>query len=454
VVEVSGKQAILNLFMSNLHRGSWRELGTDPEQWINFELWKWLAQTAERGKLHSLFVADVAGIPYSDITPDVLRRSASLLRPEPLALGAALSACTDRIGIVLTASTTYHHPYNIARYFAMLDHMSGGRAGWNIVTSHMAGEQANFGLERPIEHARRYEQAQEFYDVVTGLWDSWDDDAFVRDQESGIYVDPDKLHVLDHEGEFFSVAGPLNTTRPPQGYPVIAQAGASPDGRAFASRVAEVMFTLQQDYDTARAFYTQMRDQVAAAGREPDQIKILPMLQLVVGVTDAEAEAKREELNDLVDPVIGLSILQKMLDFDLSDYPLDGPLPDIPAVTERAQTRQQFVIEAAVRDNLTIRQLARWVGGGGTAVSAGSPTSIADHIEQWVGGDACDGFNLTFADPQVSLPKFVDHVIPELQRRGLFRKDYGGGTLRDNLGLQRPSDVARRQGAGSAGAAA
>jgi FMN-dependent oxidoreductase (nitrilotriacetate monooxygenase family) len=304
----------------------------------------------------------------------------------------------------------------------------------------MAGETANFGLDQLLDHSVRYRRASEYVEVVKGLLDSWDDDAFPRDQESGTYADPNKFHRLDHKGEFFTVAGPLNISRSPQGYPVFAQAGSSPDGRSFAAEVAEMMFTFQSDIGLAREFYAEMKSRTAAAGRDPEHIKILPALELVVEDTDEAAQARLDELNDLVDPAIALNLLSQALYFDLSGYPVDGPLPEIPLGTERAQTRQRMLVEEARRDDLTIGQLARRLGSGDSGAIAGSPATIADRIEEWVGTGACDGFNLTFPNPVRSLTNFVDVVVPELQRRGVFRTEYAGKTLRENLGLPRPAD--------------
>jgi alkanesulfonate monooxygenase len=429
------KQAILNLFAATMHRGSWREPDAPSEVWMDFELWRFLARTAERGKFHSVFVPDVAGLAYDQASEHSVGRSSWLLRMEPITLVSALAASTERIGVLATASTTYGKPYSIARAFATLDHLSGGRAGWNVVTSHMLSEAPNYGLGAPLPHADRYRQAEEFVEVVKGLWDSWEDDAFVRDKESGVYVDLEKMHRLDHDGEFFSVAGPLNLTRPPQGYPVFAQAGASVDGRAFAAKVAEMMYTIEDDIDRARALYAEMKGRAEDSGRSADHLKLLPHLHLVVAETDAEAQEKLEELNGLVDPVVGLEMLNQYLYFDLSDYPLDGPLPEIPP-TEHHQTRVKWMIEMARSKNMSIRQMIQWQGSYGAV--AGSAESIADRIEEWLTTNAADGFNLFFPDAWRSVPNFVDFVVPELQRRGLFRTEYSGATLRENLGLPRP----------------
>jgi FMN-dependent oxidoreductase (nitrilotriacetate monooxygenase family) len=432
------RQAVLNLFMWPAHRGAWRQPGVDSELFVNFDLCARMARLAEHAKLHSLFLADVSGLVYADVSRESLRRGAWLLRPEPVSFGSALAALTERIGIVITASTTYDHPYRVARALATLDHVSKGRAGWNVVTSHMPAAAPNFGLDRPLEHAVRYERAAEFFDVVTGLWDTWEDDAFLHDKESGEYLDPDKLHSLDHSGEHFSVAGPLNVPRPVQGRPVIAQAGASSDGRAFAARIAEIMYLLQTNLEDARRFYAEMKAAVEESGRSPDELKILPQLHYVIGRTQTEAEEKLAELNELIDPVVGLEQLNQYLDFDLTGYPLDGPLPEITHVTSGGQSRQQLVIKMARDEDMTIRDLVRWAGSFG--LEAGSAETIADRIEEWLGADACDGFNLQFPNPLESMTNFVDLVVPELQRRGLHRTEYVGQTFRENLGLPRPTN--------------
>jgi alkanesulfonate monooxygenase len=431
------RQAVLNYFCSYLHRGHWREVGSPYDTWMDFEHWKVLAQTAERGKFHSLFIADTLSLLYAEQSPEAFSRNSWLLRLEPATLGAALASHTENIGIAVTMNTTYTQPYNVARTLATLDHVSGGRAGWNVVTGHQAAEAPNFGMEAPPGHADRYRQGAEYFDVVTGLWDSWEDDAFPRDKESGVYLDPAKVHTLNHTGEFYAVKGPLNIARPPQGWPVIAQAGASKDGRAFAARIAEMMYTMLEDLGDAQGFYAEMKGMVENAGRPPDHLKILPHLHVVVAETDAEAQEKLEELNGLVDPVVGIEMLNQFLYTDLSGYSLDDPLPEIP-MTERHQTRVKFMVDMARRDNRTIRDMIGWTGSFGAW--AGSPATIADRIEEWIRTDACDGFNVFFPDAWRSLPRFVDLVVPELQRRGLFRTEYVGKTLRENLGLPRPAN--------------
>lgn len=432
------REAVLNFFAHRMHHGSWR----DPEEPSNLNMdvqaWQYLARTAERGKLHSVFIADASSLAYADGDAEFRRRSSRMLHLEPLTLGASVATVTERIGVMVTASTTYSLPYQLARGLATLDIVSGGRAGWNVVTSHMPAAAANFGMTSSPDHGTRYEMAEEFFNVVKGLWDSVEDDALILDEESGIFIDPDKIHELNHHGPHLSVKGPLNIVRPPQGHPVIAQAGASAEGKAFAARNAEVMFMIQEDVAKAREFYAEMKGAAEANGRDPDHLKILPGLNLVMGRTEEEAKERLARMNALVDPVVGLNQLNQFLDFDLTGYPLDGPLPDDIPLTEQGRSRQQHLIRRARENNSTIRELIEWAGGVGTF--AGWPEGIADTIEEWISTDACDGFNLMFADQKVSLEIFVELVVPELQRRGLFHNDYRGQTLRENLGLPRPAN--------------
>ncbi|MFE4542307.1 LLM class flavin-dependent oxidoreductase [Arthrobacter sp. NPDC056727] len=434
------KQAVLNLFTSVFHRGSWREQGVDPEQWINPDLYKFYATEAERGKLHALFVADTWSLTYAEGKDEVLEKSAWLFRPEPFTLAAALSQVTERVGLIVSGNTTFVPPYLMARQLAMLDHLSNGRAGWNIVTGHLGTEPANFGQSGMLQHELRYEKAEEYFNVLTGLWDSFESDSFLRDQQSGQFLDVTKMHRLNHEGQFFSVAGPLNSPRTPQGYPVFAQAGVSADGKSFAARHAEIMFIALKDLESSRVLYREMKQKAVEAGRDPEHLKILPWLELVVEDTDEEAQAKLAELNGLVDPAVALDLLEQTLYFDLSGYPLDGPLPEIPVNKDRHQSRQQAAVDLARRENLTIRELAMRWSSGDSGAFAGSPATIADFIEEWVTTEGSDGFNLSFANPWRSLPKFIDQVVPELQRRGVFRTEFTGRTLRENLGLPIPQN--------------
>lgn len=423
------------------HVSAWREEEVPADPIMDFQMVRRMVQTAERGKFHGCFIADglAVGFEGASVSKSALSRSAKGITWEPITLLSALSGATQSIGLLATASTTYNEPFHVARMFASLDHLSGGRAGWNVVTSKGSGGEAlNFGREEHMEHSLRYERAEEFFEIVTGLWDSWEDEAFIRDKLSGIYFDPDRLHAIDHNGEHFSVAGPLNIPRPPQGHPVIAQAGSSGPGRAFAARNADVIYTLQADIEIGRRFYDEIKEQVADCGRDPEHVKILPALKLLVGRTQADADEKLARLDSLVDPEVGIQQLNKTIGADLSGVPLDGPVPEIPETNLGSKTAQKYYLDLARRNNLTVRQLMQVTASHGTI--AGSPSSIADLIQEWVDGGAGDGVNITFSDAIDSLDIFVDAVVPELQRRGVFHSDYRGPTLRENLGIPRPAN--------------
>jgi FMN-dependent oxidoreductase (nitrilotriacetate monooxygenase family) len=341
--------------------------------------------------------------------------------------------------MIATASTTFNEPYHIARKFASLDHISNGRAGWNLVTTSNPDAALNFGLDEHVEHAARYRKAREFYDVVTGLWDSWADDAFIRDVENGVYFDPGRMHVLNHKGPHFSVRGPLNVARPVQGWPVIVQAGASDAGRQIAAETAEMVFAAGGPIEEARRFYADVKGRTEAVGRNREHLKILPGALVVVGETVAEARRKRDLLDSLVHPDSGMGSLSIALGCDASAFDLDGPLPEIPE-TNASKSSRQRVIDGARRDNLTVRQLAQIAGGYGGLSFTGTPRTIADEMEEWLHSDACDGFNVMFPYVPGGLDDFVNMVVPELQHRALFRTEYEGRTLRENLGLPRPAN--------------
>ncbi|MEU7583139.1 LLM class flavin-dependent oxidoreductase [Streptomyces sp. NPDC041068] len=422
------------------HVAAWRHPDTRADGGHSFEHYRGLVQTAERGKFDMVFLSDSAGVRTKYRDADELSRQGRMVHFEPLTLLSALAVHTSRIGLAATSSTTYNEPFSVARQFASLDHLSGGRAGWNVVTSATDAEARNYNLDQQPEHSARYRRAREFMEVVTGLWDSWEDDAFRYDKESGRFFDPDKLHILGHRGEHFSVRGPLNVARPPQGHPVIVQAGSSPDGQDFAARWAEVVFTVQQTLDQAQDYYRGLKKQVADHGRNPDDVKVLPGAFIVIGRTQAEAEDKYAALQELVDPVVGLGMLSYQLGMvDLSGYPLDGPLPELPA-TEGSAGKQRTIYEQARREGLTIRQLYLSVAAGrGHRFLLGTPESIADELEDWFVNEAADGFNIMPDCLPSGLDAIVDLLVPELQRRGLMRTEYEGSTLRDHLGLPRPS---------------
>ncbi|MEH1969524.1 LLM class flavin-dependent oxidoreductase [Nostoc sp.] len=433
------KQLKLGAFMRpvSIHTGAWRYPGALPDANFNFPALKRFIQKLEQGKFDAFFMADHLAVLNMPI--NALKRSHTVTSFEPFTLLSALASVTEHIGLVATASTTYDQPYHIARRFASLDHISGGRAGWNIVTTANPDAALNFGLEEEIEHDERYRRAREFYDVVTGLWDSFADDAFIRDVEAGIYFDPAKLHVLNHQGKYLSVRGPLNIARPVQGWPVIVQAGASEAGRQLAAETAEAVFAPAGNLEAGKALFADIKGRARAIGRDPDSIKILPGALAIVGETVAEAQAKRLHLDSLVHYDSGIASLNSALGYDVSGFDPDGPLPEIP-LTNAGHSSRERVIALAQRENLTIRQLAQRVGSYGGLAFVGTPQTIADEMERWLFEEGSDGFNIMFPFIPEGLNDFVDKVVPELQRRGIFRQEYEGKTLRENLGLARPAN--------------
>ena len=418
-----------------IHTGAWRYPGALPDANFNFAYLKHLARRLEAAKFDFLFMADHLAVLNMPIS--ALKRSHTVTSFEPFTLLSALATVTERIGLVATASTTFDAPYHVARRFASLDHISGGRAGWNIVTTANPDAAKNFGGGEQTEHDARYVRAREFYDVVTGLWDSFDDDAFVRDVEAGLYFDPAKMHRLDHEGASLDVAGPLNIARPVQGWPVIVQAGASDAGRQLAAETAEVVFGSDSDLEIGRRYYADIKGRMRALGRDPSHCKIMPAAFVVVGETDAEAREIRAQLDSLVHYDNGIGSLCAMLGTDVSGYDPDGPLPDVP-VSNANRGSSARIVEAARTKGLTIRQLAQKAGSANYLSFTGTPATIADGMSEWLEAEACDGFNVMFSHLPQGLDAFADRVVPELQRRGLFRTDYTGPTLRDHLGLARP----------------
>jgi FMN-dependent oxidoreductase (nitrilotriacetate monooxygenase family) len=432
------------LYPTGHHVAAWRHPKAQADAGSNFAHYIGLAQVAEAAKFDLIFMADGVGTRGTDI--EALSRTAIryVAQFEPITLLSALSAVTKNIGFVATASTSYNEPYHIARKFASLDHISGGRAGWNLVTSSSEHEAHNFGRDEHYAHGERYERAEEFADVVRGLWDTWEDDAFPRDKESGIYFDPDKQHILNHKGKHFKVRGPLNVARAPQGHPVLVQAGSSEPGKELAARTAEVVFTAHQTIEDARAFYTDLKGRLARYGRDRDELKSMPGIFPVIGRTEEEAQEKFRQIQDLIHPAVGLSMLAGMAgNVDLSQYPLDGPVPDVPE-TNSSKSRQKLLLDLARRENLTIRELyLRIAGARGHYQIVGTPVQIADKMEEWFTTGAADGFNVMPPHLPAGLHDFVEHVLPELRRRGLFRSEYEGRTLRENLGLRIPEHPAR-----------
>jgi FMN-dependent oxidoreductase (nitrilotriacetate monooxygenase family) len=424
------------MYPAGHHVAAWRHPNVSAFATTDFAYRAAFAKKAEAAKFDLIFLAD--GVGVADERSNILSRSDEWsIGFEPVTLLSALSVVTERIGLVATASTTFHEPYNIARFFASLDQLSAGRAGWNLVTSSNELEARNFSGLPHLRHAERYDRANEFIDVVLGLWNSWEDDAFVRDKQSGRFFDPDKLHVLDHHGSHFNVRGPLNVSRSPQGHPVVVQAGSSDVGQELAARTAEIVFTAQRTLAEAQKFYADLKGRLAKYGRAPDDLKIMPGVFPVVGRSEAEAREKFEQLQDLIHPEIGLALLSNYIGkFDLSAYRLDGPLPDLP-VTNASQSRQQLLVDLARRENLTIRQLyLRVAGARGHWQLIGTPAQIVDELEERFLNLGADGFNIMPPTVPGGLDDFIELVIPELRRRGLFRSEYEGRTLRENLGLK------------------
>lgn len=433
------RQLHLNLFIHGKghHEAAWRHEGASRLALTEIEFYRSLAKSAENARFDSIFFADQLAIG-----DEVEHAAKGAL--EPITTLAAVAGATERIGLIATASTTYCEPYNLARQFASLDHISHGRVGWNIVTSWLAAAAANFGHDRPIEHAFRYARAHEYVEVVTKLWDSWADDALLDDRRSGRYADASRIRRIDHADSYYKVAGPLNIARPPQGRPVLVQAGSSPTGRRFAAQYAEAIFTAHLQKASAREFYTDIKAQAAALGRRPEQIVILPGLSPIIGSTEAEAKRLWRELNELTDAKVGLERLsQRFGGHDFSHLDLDATLsvddfPD-PSTVQAAQSRAVVIIDLVRRERPTLRALLHSLAGArGHYTIAGGPEQIADLIEDWFTSGAADGFNVMPPVLPALFDSFAAEVVPLLRKRGLFRGEYQGRTLRDHYGLDRP----------------
>lgn len=434
------------LYPTGHHLAAWRHPASIADAGMNFGHYIQVAQLAERGLFDMLFVADNLTVWEGDESS--IGHFSYVAWFEPVSLMSALASVTNRIGLVCTSSTTYDEPFHIARRFASLDLISGGRAGWNLVTSAKAAEAKNFGREEHLPKDERYLRAREFAEVVTGLWDSWEPDAFIRDRASGVFFDTSKLHPLHHQGAHFKVRGPLNVGPSPQGRPILVQAGSSEDGRELAAETADVIFTAHSSIANAQAFYSDVKDRVRKHGREQDDVKIMPGFFVTVGRSNDEARDKFEALQSLIHPKAGLLLLSNYLGMDVSKHDIDGPVPELPK-SKTLSSRAQLLLDIARRDSLTIRQLyMRIAGARGHQQLYGTPVEIADKLEEWFSGGAADGFNVMPPILPESLEEFVTMVIPELQRRGLFRTAYEGKTLRENLGLKWPTNRYIRNAAG------
>ncbi|WP_414439626.1 LLM class flavin-dependent oxidoreductase [Burkholderia sp. 22PA0106] len=432
------RQLHLGAFMRpvSLHTGAWRHPDAWPDANFNLKHLVHCVQTLERAKFDAFFMADHLAV--LNMSTQALKRSHTVTSFEPLTLLSALAMVTERIGLVATASTSFEAPYHVARRFASLDHLSDGRAGWNLVTTSNPDAALNFGLDEHLEHDARYRRAREFFDAVTGLWDSWADDAFVRDVGSGLYFDPEKLHVLGHRGEHYAVRGPLNIARPVQGWPVVVQAGSSEAGKQLAAETAEAVFTAQSSLASGKRFYADVKGRLDRLGRPREHLKILPGAFVVVGDSIDEAREKRAFLDTLVHDDSGFASLSIALGHDVSGFDPDAPLPEIPE-SNASHTSRQRVLDLAA-GGLSVRELAQRVGGYSGLEFVGTPADIADSMQQWLEEEGSDGFNVMFPYLPGGLDDFALKVVPELQRRGIFRREYEGTTLREHLGLPRPEN--------------
>ncbi|HWL05308.1 MAG TPA: LLM class flavin-dependent oxidoreductase [Xanthobacteraceae bacterium] len=435
----SRRQLKLGFFLRPVghHIAAWRHPDSQADAGENFEHLVEMAKLAERGLFDFIFCADAATVYTAQ--KKSLHRTHYVSWIEPMSLLTGIAARTSHIGLVATASTSFEEPYNVARRFSSLDLISGGRSGWNVVTTGSPLVAENFGAEPHPPKAERYRRAREFAEVVRGLWDSWDDDAFIRDREGGVYFDPSRMHPLGHEGAYYKVQGPLNVSRSPQGQPVLVQAGASDDGKDLAAEYAEVVFTAHDSIDTAKVFYADLKGRVQAWGRDPNDVKIMPGMLVSVAPTRQEAQDQFSQLQELIHPEIGLGLLSERLGIDMSGYPLDEPVPDIADDEWMRSSRSSMMFAIARRDKLTVRQLyTRFAASRGHVSVIGTPADVADKMEEWMTESAADGFNVMPPIMPKGLEAIVDLVIPELQRRGLFRTAYEGKTLRANLGLMKP----------------
>ncbi|WP_419884812.1 LLM class flavin-dependent oxidoreductase [Paenibacillus sp. B-A-8] len=422
------------IYYSGHHHYGWRHPESGADKIFNYKFYRELAQTAERGKFDMMFLADLLYVMGAD------QAASGML--DPLTLLSALSTDTEKLGLTATVSTTYNEPYNVARKFASLDHISEGRAGWNIVTSQLDVEAYNYGKPEHPEHGLRYRMAREFVEVATLLWDSWEDDSLIVNREEGKFADATKIKEVEYKGEWYSTKGTLNVPRSPQGYPVLIQAGSSAPGQDFAASFGEVIFTAQQSLEAAKAFYESVNSKLANYGRERGSLKIMPGLSPIIGATEEEAQRKYKELQELIPPAAVVGMLSGMLQFDLSEFPVDGQLPDIPDPVEASngmKSRVQLIMDMARKDKLSILELGRrLLGARGHMQFVGTYEQLADLMQLWFEEYGCDGFNIMPPVLPGNLDEFVDHVVPILQARGLFRTEYTGSTLREHLGLERP----------------
>ena len=441
---MSKRQIKLGAFIptTSQHVAGWRHPESRPQDHLNIDYAIELAKTAERGLFDAYFLADGLSVRWSSAVEGEKGLGDKGVGFEPVTLFAALSTVTQNIGFIATASTTYEDPYILARKFASLDHISKGRAAWNVVTTASADAAKNFNIQQHPEPKERYERADEFIEVTQKLWDSWEDDTFHYNKETGQFFDARKQHQPNHQGQYYQVLGALNVSRPPQGYPVIVQAGQSEDGRELAGKYAEVIFTAQQNLADAQAFYRDVKNRLVKYGRHADDLKIMPGVSIFVAKTEQEAQEKYDFLNSLIHPEVGLSLLSALAGgINLAKFDLDAPFPKIEDADINFSSRQQMMIDIARKHNFSIRQLYQYIASArGHWTLIGTPEQVVDQLQEWFENDAADGFNVLPPTTPAGLNDFVDLIVPELQRRGLFRTAYEGKTLRENLGLNRPEN--------------
>lgn len=448
---MSKRQIKLGAFIptTSQHVAGWRHPKSRPQDHLSLDYVIELAKTAERGLFDAYFLADGLSVRWGSAAESALGAGDKGVGFEPVTLFAALSAVTKHIGFIATASTTYEDPYLLARKFASLDHISQGRAAWNVVTTAASDTARNFGLQQHPKAEERYARADEFIEVTQKLWDSWEDDAFIYDKQAGQFFEPEKLHEPNHHGKYFKVEGALNVSRPPQGYPVIVQAGQSEDGRELAGKYAEVIFTAQQNLADAQEFYRDVKSRLLKYGRQADDLKIMPGVSIFVAKTEQEAQEKYALLNSLIRPEIGLSLLSGLSGgIDLSKYDLDAPFPQLKDAEINFSSRQQMMIDIARKHQFSIRELYQYIASArGHWTLIGTPEQVVDQLQEWFENEAADGFNVLPPTTPAGLDDFVDLIVPELQRRGLYRTQYEGRSLREHLGLKRPENqyVLQRQ---------
>ncbi|WP_180177375.1 LLM class flavin-dependent oxidoreductase [Acinetobacter sp. YH12039] len=441
---MSKRQIKLGAFIptTSQHVAGWRHPESRPQDHLNIDYAIELAKTAERGLFDAYFLADGLSVRWSSAVEGEKGLGDKGVGFEPVTLFAALSTVTQNIGFIATASTTYEDPYILARKFASLDHISKGRAAWNVVTTASADAAKNFNIQQHPEPKERYERADEFIEVTQKLWDSWEDDTFHYNKETGQFFDARKQHQPNHQGQYYQVLGALNVSRPPQGYPVIVQAGQSEDGRELAGKYAEVIFTAQQNLADAQAFYRDVKNRLVKYGRHADDLKIMPGVSIFVAKTAQEAQEKYDFLNSLIHPEVGLSLLSALAGgINLAKFDLEAPFPKIEDADINFSSRQQMMIDIARKHNFSIRQLYQYIASArGHWTLIGTPEQVVYQLQEWFENDAADGFNVLPPTTPAGLNDFVDLIVPELQRRGLFRTAYEGTTLRENLGLKRPEN--------------